>query len=79
MAPVEAAGQIRRILELESVEVASESILLDTLDIWASTGVDFPDAYLAALTRQTRDTAVLSFDRDFDGIEGVERVDPATY
>ena len=64
MAPVEAAGQIRRILELESVEVASESILLDTLDIWASTGVDFPDAYLAAAANRRGDS-VATFDADF--------------
>ena len=79
MTPAAAAAEIRRILELGSVEVASEALLVDALDIWAATGVDFADAYLAAITRQTRGTAVLSFDRDFDRIDGVDRVDPATY
>jgi predicted nucleic acid-binding protein len=79
MSPPDAATEIRRILEIESVVVASEDILSDTLDVWAETGVDFQDAYLAALSRQTLATAVLSFHRDFDRIEGVDRVDPATY
>ena len=74
-----AAERILSILAHPSVHVSSLGVLHDALRLWAWTRLGFPDAYLAALDRQTEGTAVLSFDRDFDRIEGVERVDPAQY
>lgn len=74
------AEAIGRFMELESVEVADRFLLRDALGLWSTHGrLHFVDAYLAALDRRTAGTAVLSFDRDFDRIEGVTRVDPARY
>ena len=67
------------VLSLASIEVADLELLLDTLRMWSGDGVDFADAYLAALARSAIGTSVLSFDTDFDQLEGVERVDPAQY
>jgi predicted nucleic acid-binding protein len=76
----EVADAIGDLMELPSVLVADEFVLRDALDLWASyPRLHFVDAYLAALDRRSEGTAVLSFDRDFDGIEGVERVDPTQY
>lgn len=75
----EAADRIARVIAIPSVHVTDEDVLLDALRLWSSRSIGFPDAYLAALDRSTPGTAVLSFDRDFDGIDGVERVDPARY
>lgn len=75
----ETADRISRMLAIPSIQVSDENVLLDALNLWATHGIGFPDAYLAALDRASDRTAVLSFDRDFDKIEGVERVDPAQY
>ncbi|MGH2692087.1 MAG: PIN domain-containing protein [Actinomycetota bacterium] len=72
----DAAGLMRGILELPGVEVADPSLARETLDLWTSGTMDFADAYLAALGRTTKGTGILSFDRDLDKIEGVQRVDP---
>lgn len=74
----EAASRISTIIELPAIMVVDEQVLAETLGIWRQGGLDFADAYLAALGRGTRDSAILSFDRDYDRIHGLSRIDPAT-
>jgi len=74
-----ASERLLALLWLPGVECSQPSVVEDALGLWAEGRVDFVDAYLAALCRGIDETAVLSFDRDFDRIEGVERVDPAQY
>jgi predicted nucleic acid-binding protein len=73
----DAADRIGMILDLAAIEVVDESLLRDTLSIWRAGRLDFTDAYLAALGRGTREAGVLSFDRDFDRVADLFRVDPA--
>jgi predicted nucleic acid-binding protein len=73
------ADRLTELLSLPGVESSDAAMLADALTVWAEGGLDFVDAYLVAIDRATRDVDVLSFDRDFDRIEGVDRVDPATY
>jgi len=75
----ETADRVVRVFSIPSVDVSDATLLADALRVWVSGRLDFADAYLAALDRCTDGTAVLSFDRDFDRIDGVERVDPARY
>lgn len=79
LSPAEAGERILAILDLPGIEVADESVLRDTVAIWTSRSLDFTDAYLAALARSTKETGILSFDRDFDRTEGVLRVDPVRF
>jgi predicted nucleic acid-binding protein len=71
-----AAGLVERLLDLPGVEVVDEVLLRDALMLWSQDRPDFADAYLAALARRISDSGVLSFDRDFDRVEGVTRLDP---
>ena len=72
-----AAEHLMRILDLPGVEVMDEVALRDAVGLWAQGRLDFADAYLAALARRVSESGVLSFDRDFDRLPGVTRVDPA--
>ncbi len=72
-----AAELLTGVLEFPGVQVADVSLLRDAIGLWSDTGLDFADAYLAALARRVSDSGVLSFDRDLDRIEGVTRIDPA--
>ena len=74
----EAADRLQRVLDLPGVEVLDEPLIRDALHLWSTSGLDFPDAYLAALARWTRDAGVLSFDRDLDRVDGANRVNPFT-
>jgi predicted nucleic acid-binding protein len=67
---------VRHILDLPGVEVADAILLADALRLWQDGSLDFADAYLGACARGTRSSGVLSFDRDFDRIPGVRRIDP---
>jgi predicted nucleic acid-binding protein len=73
------ADKLTELLGLPGIECSDVATLGDALALWGRGGLDFVDAYLAAIHRATEGIAVLSFDQDFDRIEGVERVDPATY
>jgi predicted nucleic acid-binding protein len=75
----EAATKIAALLGQPGLECGDPNLLADALGIWAQGRLDFADAYLAAMSRGFDGVALLSFDRDFDRIEGVDRVDPATY
>jgi predicted nucleic acid-binding protein len=73
----EGAVLIGRLLTIPGVEVVDRSLVHDALRLWSSGRLDFANAYLAALGRRISESAVLSFDRDLDGLEGVTRMDPA--
>jgi predicted nucleic acid-binding protein len=72
-----AAELIDRLLDLPGIVVVDEVLLRDTVLLWSRGRLDFADAYLAALARRISDSSVLSFDRDFDRVEGVARLDPS--
>jgi predicted nucleic acid-binding protein len=71
-----AAELIDRLLDLPGIGVVDEVLLRDAVMLWSRGRLDFADAYLAALTRRISDSSVLSFDRDFDRVESVTRLDP---
>lgn len=72
----QASERLGAILDLPAIRLADESVIREAITIWSAQRLDFADAYLAALARSTRNTGVLSFDRDFDRTDGVRRVDP---
>jgi predicted nucleic acid-binding protein len=45
-------------------------------DFYVDLNMQFGDAYHAALTERLQLTQVLSFDRDFDRVAGLERIEP---
>jgi predicted nucleic acid-binding protein len=73
------ANRLTKLLDLPGIECSDAAMLTEALALWGSGRLDFVDAYLAAIHRATEGIAVLSFDQDFDRVEGVERVDPTTY
>ena len=46
------------------------------LDLYASTGVGFADAYLLPSTELSEADAVMSFDRGLDGVAAIRRIEP---
>ena len=72
-----AAELIDRLLDLPGIEVVDEVLLRDAVMLWSQGRLDFADAYLAALVRRISHSSVLSFDRDFDRVDGVPRLDPS--
>jgi predicted nucleic acid-binding protein len=67
--------QMRELIELPGVTVPNKGLLLDALDVHAQLSISLVDAYIATMALES-DGQVISFDRDFDRIPGVTRVEP---
>lgn len=69
------AQYLSSFLRLPAVKFPEPRRALLALDVFERSNIEFGDAYLAALALES-DGQVISFDRDFDRIPGVTRVQP---
>lgn len=65
------AIQLDRFLSSPSLRVEERDVLLKALSLFGQHKIDFADAYLAALALSSGNT-VVTFDRDFSKIDGLE-------
>lgn len=63
------------VVSLPGLTLADRQVYIDALEDFGSKRVDFADALLAAHSRRAGGT-VVSFDRDFDRLNGVVRREP---
>jgi len=64
-------------LRMRGLRLPGRSTYLEALDLFAQyPHLDFEDALCVAHMRQAGITEILSYDRDFDRIEGVTRIEP---
>ena len=68
--------KISNILRLQCMIVPNKQTYERTLEVYASTGVDFEDALSVAHMEAQGITTILSFDRDFDRFPSIEREEP---
>ncbi len=73
-------GRIRELLlpiiDLRGLKLASRQLFHDALDLYASQRLDFEDALALAHMRELGIAEIVSYDRHFDGLDGVQRVEP---
>jgi predicted nucleic acid-binding protein len=69
---------VKPVLELRGLSVPSKSLLLETLDRFATASrkLSFADLYIALDARSRGIGEIYSWDRGFDRIQGVTRVEP---
>ena len=71
----ETVSRVSGLLQADGLAVRESAVLLSALELLARRPkMDFPDAYLAAAGLQGEPAVVASFDSDFDGIAGLERL-----
>ena len=71
----EASHRLAGLIEAEGLVVQEKEVHEEALALFGATGgLDFVDAYLVAYARRLGPPAVASFDRDFDGIDGLVRI-----
>jgi predicted nucleic-acid-binding protein len=63
------------ILGLPSVNVSSRDRVATMFELYEQLNMDFGDAYLAALALES-DARVVSFDRGFNRVPGLTRLEP---
>ena len=64
------------ILALPGLRLANKSVYRRALDLYASGTLDFTDCLIVARMEHAKITDVFSFDRDFEQIPGITRIEP---
>ena len=64
------------ILALPGLRLANKSVYRRALDLYASINLDFTDCLIVARMEHAKITDVFSFDRDFEQIPGITRIEP---
>lgn len=77
LAHEEITVRLAPILSLRGLKIPQKRVCTDALELYgASAQLDFEDALAIAHMRQRGITEILSYDRDFEGVSGVERREP---
>lgn len=73
----EIASLLRPVLSLKGLRLPNKRMLLRALDLFETHArLDFEDALGIAHMERLEVTDILSYDTDFDGIQGIRRVEP---
>lgn len=64
------------ILLFDGLEIPEKNILLHAISLFEKKNIDFVDAYVAAFALENK-IDVCSFDRDFDKIKEIKRINPS--
>lgn len=71
------AAVLRDFLLQEGIELADKSAILYALTLFETKNVDFIDALLTAYIQQSAFQTVFSFDKHFDRLPGIQRLNPS--
>lgn len=66
------------VLALRSLQLPEKTLCLQALDLYIEKNIAFADAYHAIWMQARGVTDIYSFDREFDRIAGLHRIDPRT-
>jgi predicted nucleic acid-binding protein len=69
-------AKLTPLLTLNGLKLPYKRTYKRALDVYASSNLDFVDAYLVAEMERTNITTIVSFDRDFDSVPGITRKEP---
>lgn len=63
------------IVSLRGLKLANRAVFVRALDLYAGTSMDFIDALAVAHMEARQVTEVYSYDRHFDGVNGIRRLE----
>lgn len=66
---------ITAILSLQGLTYSDKDVALNALDIYVDKRVDWSDAFTASQMLQRKITEIYSFDKHFDRIDGIARIE----
>ncbi|HAX81751.1 MAG TPA: VapC toxin family PIN domain ribonuclease [Actinobacteria bacterium] len=72
----EVARVMRAVIAFESIHTIDPALLLRALEVYETDHLDFADAYLVACAESAGVREIVSFDRDFDRVTSVRRLEP---
>lgn len=69
---------LENILEIENLTITDQNLTKTMFLIYKSTNIDITDSYFGALMEQEKISEIFSFDRDFEKIKGIKRIEAMT-
>jgi len=72
----EVARLMRSVLAFEAIRTIDATLLLRALEVYETDRLDFADAYLVACAETAGVPEIASFDRAFDRVGSVTRIEP---
>ena len=72
----EVARKLKIILLFKGLEVADRDGLIVAVEMFENKNIDFIDAYIASWLKQQKVKKIYSYDKDYDRIEGLRRIEP---
>ncbi len=69
------ANRFRLILQLKGLQIPNRKMHQHAIDVFESTRLDFADCLIAADMKRQGITEIVSYDRDFDRIADISRVE----
>lgn len=67
---------IEKIVNTPNLAFSDKDLLYDAINLYSQSGIDFIDAYHVALMHIKGINQIYSYDGDFDGIYGIQRIEP---
>ena len=77
LAPSRIRELLLPLIEIRGLKLESRQLYHDALDLYATQQIDFEDALAVAHMRALGVEQIVSYDRHFDRIAGIQRVEPA--
>ncbi|MBI4785853.1 MAG: PIN domain-containing protein [Chloroflexi bacterium] len=72
----EIVGLLQPLLRLPRFKIPNRRTLLRALDLYLATKLSFGDVYILATMERLESRTLYSFDQGFDGIQGIQRLEP---
>jgi predicted nucleic acid-binding protein len=64
------------LISLPNITLIGKRRLRKVFDYYVSLNISFADAYIAVEMEERKDTEIVSFDRNYDKITGIKRIEP---
>ena len=64
------------LIELPGIELPGKQRFRQVFDMYVDLNISFVDAYHAVLMKQLKLTEIVTYDRQFDRVPGITRIDP---
>ena len=72
----EVARLMRSVIAFQAIRTIDATLLLRALEVYETDRLDFADAYLVACAETAGVTEIVSFDKAFDRVGSVTRIEP---
>ena len=70
------ASKVSCLLKLKGLRLSNKATFLEALSLFAQKNISFTDAYMAVQMKRAGIEEVYSYDRDFDRLEHLARIEP---